>query len=80
VKITVEVPFSELSGSMDAAYERIAKTVNIPGFRKGKIPARIIDQRFGRAAVLEEAVNDAIPSSLAKALVENKVSQFSPLN
>lgn len=76
VKITVEVPFSELSGSMDAAYERIAKTVNIPGFRKGKIPARIIDQRFGRAAVLEEAVNDAIPSSLAKALVENNVSQL----
>ncbi len=76
VKITVEVPFSELSESMNVAYERIAKSVNIPGFRKGKIPPRIIDQRFGRGAVLEEAVNDAIPSTLAKALVENKVSQL----
>jgi len=76
VKLTVEVPFAELSDSMNAAYERIAKSVNIPGFRKGKIPPRIIDQRFGRAAVLEEAVNDAIPSSLAKALIENKVSQL----
>lgn len=76
VKLTVEVPFSELSESMNAAYERIAQTVNIPGFRKGKIPARIIDQRFGRTAVLDEAVNDAIPSSLAKALIENKVSQL----
>ena len=76
VKITVEVPFAELSESMNVAYERIAKSVNIPGFRKGKIPPRIIDQRFGRGAVLEEAVNDAIPSTLAKALVENKVSQL----
>ena len=76
VKITVEVPFAELSDSMNVAYERIAKSVNIPGFRKGKIPPRIIDQRFGRGAVLEEAVNDAIPSTLAKALVENKVAQL----
>lgn len=76
VKITVEVPFAELSDSMNAAYERIAKSVNIPGFRKGKIPPRIIDQRFGRTAVLDEAVNDAIPSSLAKALIENKISQL----
>ena len=76
VKITVEVPFAELSESMNVAYERIAKNVNIPGFRKGKIPPRIIDQRFGRGAVLEEAVNDAIPSTLAKALIENKVAQL----
>lgn len=76
VKITVEVPFAELSDSMNAAYDRIAKSVNIPGFRKGKIPPRIIDQRFGRTAVLDEAVNDAIPSSLAKALIENKIAQL----
>lgn len=76
VKITVEVPFAELSDSMNAAYERIAKSVNIPGFRKGKIPPRIIDQRFGRTAVLDEAVNDAIPSSLAQALIENKIAQL----
>ena len=76
VKITIEVPFAELQPSLDAAYARIAAQVNIPGFRKGKIPARIIDQRVGRAAVLEEAVNDAIPSTLAEVLIENKIVQL----
>ncbi|HSF27216.1 MAG TPA: trigger factor family protein, partial [Actinomycetes bacterium] len=57
VRLTVEVPFDELKPSLDAAYKRIAGQVNVPGFRKGKVPARIIDQRFGRAVVLEEAVN-----------------------
>jgi len=76
VKLTVEVSFADLQPSLDAAYTRIASQVNIPGFRKGKIPARIIDQRFGRAAVLEEAVNDAIPSTLAEALIENEIVQL----
>ena len=76
VKLTVEVSFADLQPSLDAAYTRIAAQVNIPGFRKGKIPARIIDQRFGRAAVLEEAVNDAIPSTLAEALIENEIVQL----
>ena len=57
----------------DAAYGRIAKQVNIPGFRKGKVPARIIEQRFGRGAVLEEAVNDALPKAYEEAVREHKV-------
>ena len=73
VKLTVEVPFDELQPSLDAAYGRIAKTVNIPGFRKGKVPARIIEQRFGRGAVLEEAVNDALPKAYDEALRENAI-------
>jgi trigger factor len=76
VKLTIEVSFADLQPSIDAAYTRIASQVNIPGFRKGKIPSRIIDQRFGRAAVLEEAVNDAIPSTLAEALIENEIVQL----
>ena len=52
VKLAVEVPFDELKPSLDAAYKEIAKQVRIPGFRPGKAPARIIDQRVGRAAVL----------------------------
>jgi len=76
VKLTVEVSFADLQPSIDSAYTRIASQVNIPGFRKGKIPSRIIDQRFGRAAVLEEAVNDAIPSTLAEALIENEIVQL----
>ena len=62
IKITIEMPFADLQPSLDSAYARISSQVNIPGFRKGKIPTRIIDQRVGRGVVLEEAVNDAIPS------------------
>ena len=68
VKLTVEVPFDELAPSLDAAYAAIAKQVSITGFRKGKVPARIIDQRVGRAAVLEEAVNDVLPKAYEEAL------------
>ena len=73
VKLTVEVPFDELAPSLDAAYQAIAKQVSIPGFRKGKVPSRIIDQRVGRAAVLEEAVNDMLPKAYEDALRENAV-------
>ncbi len=73
VKLTVEVPVEELKPSMDAAYGRIAKSVNIPGFRKGKVPARIIEQRIGIGAVLEEAVNDALPKAYEEALRTNGI-------
>lgn len=73
VKLTVEVPFDELAPSLDAAYQAIAKQVSIPGFRKGKVPARIIDQRVGRGAVLEEAVNEILPRAYEDALRENSV-------
>ena len=76
IKITIEMPFAELQPSLDSAYARISSQVNIPGFRKGKIPTRIIDQRVGRGVVLEEAVNDAIPSGLAQAMIENKIVQL----
>ena len=73
VKLTVEVPFDELQSSLDAAYGRIAKQVSIPGFRKGKVPARVIEQRFGRGAVLEEAVNDALPKAYDEAIRTNNI-------
>ncbi len=50
VRLTVEVPFEELKDSLDAAYKKINQQVTVKGFRKGKIPARVIDQRFGRGA------------------------------
>jgi trigger factor len=68
VKLTVEVPFDEFKPSVDAALGRIAKTVNIPGFRKGKVPARVIEQRFGREVVLDEAVQDAVPKAYEEAI------------
>ena len=59
VKITVEVPFADLKPSMDKAYAEIARSVNIPGFRRGKVPPMVIDQRFGRGVVIQEAFNDS---------------------
>ena len=74
VKLTVEVPFEELKPSLDAAYRKIGAQVTIPGFRKGKVPPRVIDQRFGRATVLDEAVNEALPKFYGEALEANDVS------
>ncbi|MCI1748926.1 MAG: trigger factor [Acidipropionibacterium sp.] len=73
VKLTVEIPFDELKPSLDKAYKDIAAQVNVPGFRKGKVPAPVIDQRFGRGAVLQEAINDALPEAYSSAVNENKI-------
>ncbi len=73
VKLTVEVPFDELKPSLDAAYKTIGSQISVPGFRVGKVPARIIDQRVGRGAVLQEAVNDALPRFYGQAIEENKI-------
>ena len=73
VKMTVEVPFEELKPSLDAAIKHIGEHIQVPGFRQGKVPARIIEQRVGRAAVLEEAVNNALPTFYGQAIEENSV-------
>ena len=67
VKLVVEVPFAELKPMLDQAYQTIGAQVQIPGFRKGKVPSRIIDQRVGRGAVVQEAVNEALPRFFAEA-------------
>jgi trigger factor len=73
VRLAVEVPFDELKPSFDAAYKKIGAQIRIPGFRPGKAPARVIDQRVGRAAVLEEAVNTALPKAYGDAVRESGV-------
>ena len=73
VKLTVDMPFEELAPHLDAAYKRIAAQITVPGFRKGKVPPRVIDQRFGRAVVLEEAVNEAVPAAFDAAVKENEL-------
>lgn len=70
VKLTVEVGYDELQPSIDHAYKHIAEQVNIPGFRKGKVPPRIIDQRVGWGAVVEHAVNDALSGFYRQAASE----------
>jgi trigger factor len=67
------VPFAELEPSLKKAYREIASQVNIPGFRKGKVPAQVIDQRVGRGAVLQEAIEDMIPQQIFAAVQEHSV-------
>ncbi|TCC50803.1 trigger factor [Kribbella capetownensis] len=73
VKLIVEVPFEELKPSLDAAYQSIASQITVPGFRKGKVPPQVIDQRVGRGPVLEEAINDALPKLYSQAVSDNQV-------
>lgn len=73
VKVTVEVPFEELSSEFDQAYKAIAQQVQVPGFRKGKAPRQLIDARFGRGPVIEQVVNDMLPSRYSQAVEENEL-------
>jgi trigger factor len=72
-KLTVEVPFEELKPSLDAAYKKIAQQVNVPGFRRGKVPPMVIDRQVGRGAVLDEAINNAVPQFYVQALQANEL-------
>ena len=73
VKLTIEAPFGDLTDHFAKAYKEIAGKVTIPGFRKGKVPTHLIDQRVGRAAVLDEAINIAIPVLYMEAAREHEV-------
>jgi trigger factor len=73
VRINVEVPFDELKPNFDRAYRKLASQVRIPGFRPGKAPARVIESRIGRAPILDEVVNEAIPAKYMEAITEGEV-------
>ena len=72
-KLTVEVPFEELKPSLDAAYKQIAQQINVPGFRRGKVPPAVIDRQVGRGAVLDQAINDLVPQKYVEALQANSL-------
>lgn len=73
VKLTVEVGLDELRPSLDKAYRTIGAQISVPGFRRGKVPSRIVDQRVGRGTVLQEAINEALPGFYTQAVTESKV-------
>ncbi|MEU5690428.1 trigger factor [Actinosynnema sp. NPDC020468] len=68
VRINVEVPFDELKSDFDRAYRKLAKQVRIPGFRPGKAPAKVLESRIGRAPVLDEVVQEAVPAKYLEAV------------
>jgi len=74
VRLDVEVTYAELESHVANAYKKVAAQVNIPGFRKGKIPAAMIDQRVGRGAVIDEAINTALPLFYGQAAREHSVA------
>jgi trigger factor len=76
VRLAIEVPFGELEPSLRKAYREIGSQVTVPGFRAGKVPAKVIDQRVGRGAVLNEAVQDAIPQNIVAAIREHDVKSL----
>jgi trigger factor len=73
VRLAIEVPFVELQPSLKKAYREIAQQVTVPGFRRGKVPTQVIDQRVGRGTVLNEAVQEAIPENILAAVREHDV-------
>jgi trigger factor len=76
VRLAIEVPFDELEPSLKKAYREIAQQVTVPGFRKGKVPTAVIDQRIGRGAVLNEAVQEAIPQQIIAAIREHEIKSL----
>ncbi|MGB6165456.1 MAG: trigger factor [Pseudonocardiaceae bacterium] len=73
VKVNVEVSFDELKPDFDRAYKKIGQQVSIPGFRPGRVPARILEQRLGRSVVLEEVVNGVVPAKWAEIVSAGEV-------
>lgn len=76
VKLTVTLTEEEIKPALDHAYAHIGEQVQIPGFRKGKVPARVLEQRVGKGAVLEHAVNEGMPGWYAEAVEANDVRPF----
>ncbi|WP_163164085.1 trigger factor [Arthrobacter sp. Alg241-R88] len=77
VKLNVEVPFEELKPSIDSAYKTVASQIQVPGFRKGKVPAKLIDQRVGRGYVLETAINEGLNGWYQAAVQESGIRPLS---
>lgn len=73
VRINVEVPFTELEPDFDRAFKALAQQVRLPGFRPGKAPRKLLEARVGRGAVLEQVVNDALPSRYSEAVTASDV-------
>lgn len=73
VRLNVEVPFEELEPDFDRAFKQLAKQIRLPGFRPGKAPRKLLEARVGRGAVLEQVVNDALPSRYSEAVSTTEV-------
>jgi trigger factor len=74
VRLSVEVPFEELAPYINEAYKSVGQQIRVPGFRPGKAPRQVIDQRVGRESVYAQAMDPAVQANLNKAVTENEVN------
>jgi trigger factor len=77
VRLAIEVPWSDLDHAFGEVYKELGRQVRVPGFRPGKVPNRILDQRIGRPVVLEQVVQHAVPEVYSEAVRENQVKVIS---
>ena len=77
VRLAIEVPWSDLDHAFGEVYKELGKQVRVPGFRPGKVPNRVLDQRIGRPVVLEQVVQHAVPEVYSEAIRENQVRVIS---
>ncbi|MCZ2804663.1 trigger factor [Modestobacter sp. VKM Ac-2983] len=77
VRLAIEVPWSDLDHAFGEVYKELGKQVRVPGFRPGKVPNRVLDQRVGRPVVLEQVVQHAVPEVYSEAIRENQVRVIS---
>ncbi|MDF2827349.1 MAG: trigger factor [Mycobacterium sp.] len=73
VRINVEVPFTELAPDFDQAFKEMAKTVRLPGFRPGKVPVKLLEQRIDKQAMLDQVIGEAIPGRYSEAVASAEV-------
>jgi trigger factor len=73
VRMAIEVPWGDLDHAFGEVYKELGKQVRVPGFRPGKVPNRVLDQRIGRPVVLEQVVQHAIPEVYSEVVRENQV-------
>lgn len=73
VVLEMEVPQAEVSKAVERAYAKLANKINVPGFRKGKVPRKILEQRIGTQALLDEAFDILAPKAFNDALVEQGI-------
>jgi trigger factor len=80
VRLTVEVEPDRVGKDLDRAYRKIAQQVKIPGFRKGKVPRKVIDAQIGRDAVVGEFIEDSLPAYYREAIRENELAPITEPN
>ncbi|HDK7483700.1 TPA: trigger factor [Staphylococcus aureus] len=71
--LTVTVPAEKVNKALDQAFKKVVKQINVPGFRKGKVPRPIFEQRFGVEALYQDAIDILLPDAYGEAIDETDI-------